>query len=136
MRTRLGQVRTGEGRGKTEGEDRGRTEGGQGEDRGRTDRCLTGSLTMNSSLTVYGVCKHFSVDHPVRHVENVSGQTPRRLLVRVEDRLPSYAETHQHHQHDDHEVQHVDHLEDGQSRDSVFMDELLHVNRVNHHRFS
>lgn len=59
---------------------------------------------MNSSLTVYGVGKHLSVDHPVWHVEDVPGQTPCWLLVRVEDGLPSYTETHQDHQHDDHEV--------------------------------
>lgn len=66
---------------------------------------------MDSSLTVYGVCKHLSVDHPVRHIEDVPGQTPCGLLVRVEDGLSSYTKTHQHHQHDDHEVQHVNHLE-------------------------
>lgn len=77
----------------------------------RTNWCLTGSLTMNSSLTVYGVCKHLSVDHPVRHVEDVSSQPPCWLLVRVEDGLPSDTEAHQHHEHDDHEVQHVDHLQ-------------------------
>lgn len=66
---------------------------------------------MDSSLTVYGVGKHLSVDHPVRHVEDVARQTPRRHLVWVEDRLSSHAEAHQHHQHDDHKVQHVDHLD-------------------------
>lgn len=66
---------------------------------------------MDSSLTVYGVGKHLSVDHPVGHVEDVAGQAPRRLLIWVEDGLPSYTKTHQHHQHDNHEVQHVDHLE-------------------------
>ena len=66
---------------------------------------------MNSSLTVYGVRKHLSVDHPVGHVEDVASQTPRRLLVWMEDRLPRDAEAHQHHEHDDHEVQHVNHLD-------------------------
>ena len=65
---------------------------------------------MNSSLTVYRVRKHLSVDHPVGHVEDVPGQPPRGLLVRVEDGLPRYSKAHQHHQHDHHEVQHVNHL--------------------------
>lgn len=68
------------------------------------------SLTMNSSLTVYLVCKHLSIDHPVGHVEDVSGQFPRRLLLWVQDGLPSHSKTHQHNQHNDHKVQHVDHL--------------------------
>lgn len=72
---------------------------------------------MNSSLTVYGVSEHLSVDHPVRHVEDVSSQTPRRLLVWVEDGLSSDAKAHQHHQHDDYKVQHVDHLRDTQGGD-------------------
>lgn len=66
---------------------------------------------MNSSLTVYGVSKHLSVDHPVWHVEDVSSQTPCRLFIWVENGLSRYAETHQYHQHDDHKVQHVNHLE-------------------------
>lgn len=73
---------------------------------------MTENLTMNSSLTVYGVSKHLSVDHPVRHVEDVSRQAPRRLLVGVKDGLAGNAETHQHHQHDDHKVQHIDHLQE------------------------
>lgn len=44
----------------------------------------------------------------------------------MEDGLPSYTEAHQDHQHDDHKVQHVDHLEDGQTKDVVFMNALLH----------
>lgn len=67
-------------------------------------------LTMNSILTVYLVCKHLPIDHPVGHVEDIPGQLPRRLLVRVQDGLPGDTEAHQHHQHNDHKVQHVDHL--------------------------
>lgn len=68
------------------------------------------NLTMNSILTVYLVCKHLSVDHPVGHVEDVSGQFPRRLLIWMQNGLTGYPETHQHHQHDDHKIQHVNHL--------------------------
>lgn len=66
---------------------------------------------MNSSLTVYRVRKNLPIDHPVGHVENVSGQAPRWLLVRVEDGLPSHPEAHEHHQHDHHEVHHIYHLQ-------------------------
>lgn len=68
------------------------------------------NLTMNSSLTVYRVSKHFSIDHPVGHVEDIPRQTPRRLLVRVQDGLTCHAEAHENHQHDHHKVQHVNHL--------------------------
>lgn len=71
---------------------------------------VTENLTMNSSLTVYGVGKHLSVDHPVRHVEDVSRQAPRWLLIWMEDGLAGDAKAHQNHQHDDHKVQHIDHL--------------------------
>lgn len=65
---------------------------------------------MNSSLTVYGVGKHLSVDHPVGHEEDVSGQHPGWILIWVEDGLTGHSETHQHHQHDDDKIHHVDHL--------------------------
>lgn len=85
------------------------------------------SLTMNSSLTVYLVCKHFSVDHPVGHVEDVSGQFPRRLLLWVQDGLPSYAETHQHNQHNDHKVQHVNHLRRENTHLTVWLRDQVHT---------
>lgn len=66
---------------------------------------------MNSSLTVYRVRKNLPIDHPVGHVENVSGQSPGRLLIRVKNGLPSHPETHEHNQHDHDKVHHVNHLE-------------------------
>lgn len=66
---------------------------------------------MNSTLTVYLVSEHLSVDHPVGHVEDVARQPPGGLLVRVQDGLPGHSKAHQHHQHDHHEVQHVNHLQ-------------------------
>lgn len=68
------------------------------------------TLTMNSTLTVYLVSEHLSVDHPVGHVEDVASQSPGGLLVWVQDSLASYSKAHQNHKHDDHEVQHVNHL--------------------------
>lgn len=65
---------------------------------------------MNSSLTVYRVRKNLSIDHPVGHVENVSGQAPCWLLIWMKDSLPSHPKAHEHHQHYHHKVHHVNHL--------------------------
>lgn len=65
---------------------------------------------MNSTLTVYLVSEHLSVDHPVGHVEDVASQPPGGLLIRVQDRLAGHSKAHQNHKHDDHKVQHVNHL--------------------------
>lgn len=70
------------------------------------------NLTMNSSLTVYRVRKNLPIDHPVGHVEDVPGQAPRRLFIRMKNGLPSYAEAHQYHQHDHDKVHHVNHLKE------------------------
>lgn len=69
------------------------------------------TLTMNSTLTVYLVSEHLSVDHPVGHVEDVTSQSPGGLLIWVQDSLASYSKAHQNHKHDDHKVQHVNHLQ-------------------------
>lgn len=61
-------------------------------------------------LTVYLVCKHFPIDHPVRHVKNVFRQLPRRLLIGEENCLSCHTKAHQNHQHDDDKVHHVYHL--------------------------
>lgn len=74
------------------------------------------TLTMNSILTVCLVCKHLAIDHPVGHVEDVSGQSPGRLFVRVQNGLTGHPETHQHNQHDDHKIQHVNHLRGKKTR--------------------
>lgn len=68
------------------------------------------NLTMNSSLTVYRVCKNLPIDHPIRHVENVSGQAPCWLLIWMKYGLSSHSEAHKHHQHDHHKVHHINHL--------------------------
>lgn len=66
---------------------------------------------MNSTLTVYLVSEHLSVDHPVGHVEDVASQSPGGLLIWVQDSLASYSKAHQNYKHDDHKVQHVNHLQ-------------------------
>lgn len=66
-------------------------------------------------LTVYLVCKHFPINHPVWHVEDILGQFPRWLLIGKEDGLPGDPKAHQHHQHNDDKVHHIYHLE-GQRR--------------------
>lgn len=67
-------------------------------------------------LTVYLVCKHFPINHPIGHVEDVLGQFPWWLLVGKQDGLPGDPKTHQHHQHNDDKVHHVYHLEGWESR--------------------
>lgn len=67
-------------------------------------------------LTVYLVRKHFPINHPVGHVEDVLGQFPGGLLIGKEDGLPGDPKAHQHHQHDDDKVHHVYHLGRWRSR--------------------
>lgn len=62
------------------------------------------NLTMNSALTVYLISKDLSIDHPVGHVEDVTGQSPGGLFIGVEDGLAGHPKTHQDHQHDDHKI--------------------------------
>lgn len=61
-------------------------------------------------LTVNLVGKNFAVDHPVGHEEDIAGQHPGRILIRVQDGLTRHTKTHQHHKHDDHKIHHVNHL--------------------------
>lgn len=67
-------------------------------------------------LTVYLVRKHFPINHPIGHVEDVLGQLPWWLLIGKENGLPGNPKTHQHHQHNDDKVHHVYHLEGWESR--------------------
>lgn len=85
------------------------------------------NLTMNSSLTVYRVCKNLSIDHPVRHVENVSGQAPCWLFVWVKYGLSSHPKAHEHHQHDHNKVHHVNHLQGGKHSYLSFLHVVMFV---------
>lgn len=67
-------------------------------------------------LTVYLVRKHFPINHPIGHVEDVLGQFPWWLLIGKENGLPGDPKTHQHHQHNDDKVHHIYHLEGWGSR--------------------
>lgn len=67
-------------------------------------------------LTVYLVRKHFPINHPIGHVEDVLGQFPWWLLIGKQNGLPGDPKTHQYHQHNDDKVHHVYHLERWGSR--------------------
>lgn len=49
-------------------------------------------------------------DHPVGLEDYISKQTPGRILIRGQDRLPGRAETDQHNRHNDYDIEHIAHL--------------------------
>lgn len=67
-------------------------------------------------LTVYLVCKHFPIDHPIWHVKNVFCQLPWRLFIGEEYCLPCYTKAHQNHQHNNDKIHHVYHLKEKKER--------------------